>query len=482
MRSRMMLRWSTRTSQVRPSVLGRATFSATSRRRTGLAIVWGSTFRLACAAFLFAAHLCAVGTVVADDYDQAPIHYSTATPANCISQLQAKIDRGEVRLRYEDHFGYLRSVLVELGVPQSSQMLVFSKTSLQRERISPRAPRSLYFNDDVYVGFCQQGEVVEISAVDPNLGAVFYTLDQQETDRPRFTRHTDNCLICHASSNTQHVPGHLVRSVFSDARGFPILSSGTYRIDHTSPIDRRWGGWYVTGSHGDHKHLGNMVTEARVRPEEIDNAAGSNVTDLSDRLRMESFLTPHSDLVALMVLEHQAEGQNLLTRANFLTRQAVHFEESLNRELKEPAGKRWDSTKARIRSACDPLLRYLLFSKEAKLASPLKGTSNFADEFSQQGPRDKHGRSLRDFDLTGRMFKYPCSYLIYSASYQALPKEAKDYLETRLWDVLSGADASNDFAHLAAVDRRAIGEILIDTVPNHPESWRLESLPQPSAP
>jgi len=425
--------------------------------------------------------LFAVSTLVADDFDQAPINYNSANPSNCISSLQTKLDRGEVKLQFEDHFGYLRSVLSELGISPSSQMLVFSKTSLQRERIMPRTPRSLYFNDEVYVGFCQQGDVVEISAVDPQLGAVFYTLDQRETEQPRFTRQTDNCLICHASSNTQHVPGHFVRSVFSDARGFPILSSGTYRIDHTSPIDRRWGGWYVTGSHGGHKHLGNMVTESRIRPEEINNEAGANVTDLSDRLRMESFLTPHSDLVALMVLEHQAEGHNLLTRANFLTRQALHFEESLNRELKEPDDKRWDSTKARIRSACDPLLRYLLFHKEAKLTATLKGTSSFAAEFPERGPRDKQGRSLRDLDLTGRMFKYPCSYLIYSASYQALPKEAKDYLETRLWEVLSGSDRSPDFAHLSAADRRAIGEILIDTLPHHPESWQAESLPEPGA-
>ena len=117
--------------------------------------------------------------------------------------------------------------------------------------------------------------------------------------------------------------------------------------------------------------------------------------------------------------------------------------------------------------------------REDKLAATLKGTSSFAEEFPERGPRDRHGRSLRDLDLTGRMFKYPCSYLIYSASYQTLPKEAKDYLEARLWEVLIGSDRSHDFAHLSAADRRAIGEILIDTLPNHPESWRAESLPEP---
>jgi hypothetical protein len=351
-------------------------------------------------------------------------------------------------------------------------MLVFSKTSLQRHRISPHTPRALYFSDDVYVGFCQRGDVLEVSAVDPQLGAVFYTLDQERSDPPRIRRHGDSCLICHGSSPTHGVPGHLVRSLFVDPEGLPILASGSYRIDHTSPLKQRWGGWYVTGTHGDQTHLGNLVVRQRRVVEPVDNAAGLNVTDLSGRIDPTAYLTPHSDIVALMVLEHQAEGHNRITQAGFQTRLALHQEAALNRDLGQPEGQRWDSTTRRIKSVGEPLVQYLLFSGETELTARITGTSDFAAEFAHRGPRDDKGRSLRDFDLGHRLFKYPCSYLIYSAAFDALPAPVKDYVLRRLWDILNGHDSSKEFAHLSAADRQAIREILVATKKDLPDYWR----------
>lgn len=408
----------------------------------------------------------------AQEYEREPIRYGQTQPDNRVSRLIGRLESGESHLNYEPHFGYLRSVLETLEVPQSSQVLVFSKTSLQRHRISPRTPRALYFSDDVYIGFCQSGDVLEVSAVDPQLGAVFYTLDQTRSDRPRFTRQSDNCLICHGSSQTKEVPGHLVRSVFVDASGQPILSSGTYRIDQTSPLNHRWGGWYVSGTHGEQKHLGNLIVPDGADPREVDNAAGQNIVDLRKRFDASAYLTPHSDIAALMVLEHQADAQNLITRANFLTRQATYYQAALNRELGESSDKVWDSTKSRIKSACEPLVEYLLLSGETRLTSPIKGTSAFASEFAAHGPRDSRGRSLRELDLNRRLFKYPCSYLIYSPGIQALPAEAKEYVFRRLGEVLGGADQSEPFAHLSADDRSAIREILSETLPDSPDSWR----------
>jgi hypothetical protein len=324
----------------------------------------------------------------------------------------------------------------------------------------------LYFTDDVYIGFCQEGEVLEISAVDPQLGAVFYTLDQDATLAPRFRRQTDNCLICHGSSQTKEIPGHVVRSVFADASGLPVLSSGTYRVDQTTPLKNRWGGWYVTGTHGDQTHLGNLVVRGRHDHDEVDNSAGLNQTCLDGRFDTSKYLTPHSDIVALLVLEHQADAHNFITRANFLTRQAMHHQQSLNRELKEPADRVWDSTKSRIKSAGEPLVEYLLFSGEAQLTAPIRGTSGFAEQFAQRGPRDRQGRSLRDLNLQSRLFKYPCSHLVYSPSFAALPHEVKDYVLGRMHEVLRGQDESEKFKHLTAADRAAIREILEDTLPD----------------
>lgn len=412
----------------------------------------------------------------AQDFEQAPIHYATATPDNLVSRLQARLDAGEVTLKHDEHAGYLKAVLEELNVPAASQTLVFSKTSLQRQRISPRTPRAIYFNDEVYVGYCQAGDVVELSAADSRLGAVFYTLDQDVSHPPRIVRQVDNCLQCHGSSHTRHIPGHFIRSVYVDGSGFPALAMGTHRIDQSSPITKRWGGWYVTGTHGDQSHLGNLIVSARQDREPVDNAAGQNITSLESRFKTSAYLTPHSDIVALMVMEHQAEAQNLITRANFQATEALYAEQRLNKELGEPAGQRWDSTTTRIRNSSEELVKYLLFSGEATLTSRIEGTSSFAREFPDRGPRDSKGRSLRDFDLQRRLFKYPCSYLIYSEAFDHLPDESRERTLRRIFEVLTGVDRSPSFAHLTPDDRESILEILRDTKRNLPDYWHPEPL------
>jgi hypothetical protein len=404
----------------------------------------------------------------ADDFERDPIAYSKTAPNNAIVRLQQRLDQGRLRLDYHQDLGYLPAVLHALAVPESSQVLVFSKTSMQRSRISPRTPRALYFNDEVYVGYCQDGQVMEISAADPQLGTVFYTLEQHQTQTPRFTRQTDACLLCHGSSQTEHVPGHVIRSVYSDRSGEPILSLGTHRVDHTTPLEDRWGGWYVTGTHGKQVHLGNLVVQNGGDRETIaKNPAGQNVTDLKRFLDTTAYLTPHSDIVALIVLEHQTELHNLITRASFLTRRALHEQLLLNKELGRNDGYESETTYRRIRAACEPLVRYLLFSREAPLTGKVQGTSSFAKEFAAAGPRDSRGRSLRDFDLERRLFKYPCSYLIYSEPFAHLPTAAKDYVYRRLHMVLT----NRDFEHLKAADREAVLEILRETKSDLPEYW-----------
>lgn len=404
--------------------------------------------------------------VYADEYEQVPIRYSESEPSNCISELQNQLLHGEATLKFDNRFGYLPNLLETLRVPISSQVLVYSKTSLQLSRISPKTPRAIYFNDDVYIGYCHSGDVLEISAVDPSLGTVFYTLDQQSVEKPQFVRQTDNCLLCHSSSRTEGVPGHLARSMLVDSRGVPIYSAGSRTVDQTTPIAERWGGWYVTGTHGEQRHKGNLIghdPRARSMPE---NPDGQNLVDLTDRIDASRYLSPHSDLVALMVLEHQLLVHNRITKANYSTRQALHYQQVLNKELGEPAGNRLDSVTRRIQSAGDDLLEAMLFSAEAPLTGPMKGTSGFAEEFAAVGHRDSAGRSLRDFDLKRRIFHHPCSYLVESAAFRALPPEMREYLGARLGVILDGEDPSGKFDHLSAEDRTAIREVLLSLEPD----------------
>jgi len=140
--------------------------------------------------------------------------------------------------------------------------------------------------------------------------------------------------------------------------------------------------------------------------------------------------------------------------------------------LNRPADSISPSTAQRIKSPAEKLVKYLLFCEEAPLTEQVKGNSTYAAEFSSRGPRDSRGRSLRDFDLTRRMFKYPCSYEIYSDAFDQLPPLAKQHVYQRLREVLSGEDQSSDFAHLSPEDRRAIYEILLETKSDLPADWK----------
>jgi hypothetical protein len=422
---------------------------------------------------VFAIVLGVPAVATSSDLDRPPIEYAKAPTDNAVTRFQAKLAAGKAKLAFGDEHGYLKSVLAALDVPESSQVLVFSKTSLQRERITPNTPRAVYFNDDVYVGFCLHGNVLEVSAVDPSLGTVFYTLDQEPTERPRFTRQTESCLTCHASTLTRGIPGHLVRSVTVDRDGFPFLSAGSFRTDHTSPFSERWGGWYVTGTHGRMTHRGNCVApDKKAADEGFDNSAGQNVTDLKKFFTAGMYPTPHSDIVALMVLEHQTEMHNRIGRATIDARGALYYNAELNKAFGEPPTHRFDSTTSRIKTAADGVVKGLLFCEEAKLTDRVEGTSGFTKEFAARGPKDAKGRSLRDFDLTTRLFKHPCSYLIYSEAFDRMPAEVRDLVLKRLHDVLTGEDRDKAFAHLTAADRKAILEILRDTKPNLPGYWK----------
>ena len=408
----------------------------------------------------------------ADEFDRPPISYATATPDNPVERLQARLDAGAVKLEHDERFGYLPAVLRGLGVPPSSQTLVFSKTSMQQAKIGPRNPRALYFNDDVYVGYVRSGDVVELSVADPALGTVFYTLDQQAVERPRFVRQTEDCLLCHGGSQTRGVPGHIMRSVYTDSRGQPIFAAGSYKIDHTTPFAHRFGGWYVTGSHGAATHLGNITYRARPAGDDPEDTSGLNLAAVDDRFNARGYPAAHSDLVALMVLAHQGNAHNVITQASFDARTALHREAALNRELGEPAGHRWPSTDTVLDAAAMALVRCFLLCDEPQLEAPIAGTSGFTSEFAAAGPRDSHGRSLREFDLQTRLFRYPCSFLIYSASFDALPEELRSRFWAGMDTALADTRPQGRFGHLSTTDRTAIRAILAATKPGAPASWR----------
>jgi hypothetical protein len=388
------------------------------------------------------------------------LHAADEPPLNDpLTRLNAQLERGEVTLEFREGVGYLPSLLEHLDLNIDSQTLVFSKTSLQQRIISPANPRALYFNDEVSVGTVPGGEVYELLALEPAHGMVFYTLDTAQTERPRLQRRGAECFFCHGMGN-KGAPALVVATVFPNEQGVPAYTSTFIdTIDHRTPFDQRWGGWYVTGTHGSQTHLGNAVSSDPLRPLDLELADTQNLTTLEGRFDLSKHLTTSSDIVALMTLEHQVGAAN---RMNALTFQ-------YNRARRDGLS---DADWTLLDGEIEDLIRYLLFLEEARLTSPVKGVSSFMQTFPQRGPRDRQGRSLRDFDLQTRLFRYPLSYMVYSSLFDGLPLPVRERVQRRLYDVLAGTGAGDDYAALSADDRRTVLEILRETKPTLPRYWR----------
>jgi len=371
------------------------------------------------------------------DYNSAPVN-------TAISELNRAMDEGSVTLTFDPTSGYLRSTLDALGVPIESQMLVYTQTSMQGEKINMHNPRAVYFNDNVSVAWVRGGMVLEAWAQDPRQGTIFYTLDQEPQRSPRFGRRLE-CVTCHVTWETAGVPGPMVLTTFPRKTDRDYANG--HAVDHRSDIAERWGGWYVTGRRAPARHAGNLPLFMSTPMPESATARAS----VEGAFDLAGYPTPYSDVVALMVLEHQTRMMNLITRAGWESRVGAH-------RRSDPL-----ASATRVRSAVNDLVDYMLFVDEAPLAARIEGSSGFAEMFSAMGPRDARGRSLRELQLETRVMRYPLSYMIYSPAFDALPGEVKDAAYRRLREVLSGTDTDPKFAHLTPAVRQAIVEILKET-------------------
>lgn len=344
--------------------------------------------------------------------DQHPaIDYRGGALSDAVTALANEVKAKTTTLAYDGQQGYLKSLLERLNVPVESQVLLFSKTGIQNAHTSPEHPRALYFNDRVVVGYIPGAPLLEIASHDPRQGVIFQTLKQDSWLPGEFAR-PDRCLSCHLSANSLDVPGILVRSMFAarDGRAMPQL--GSFLIDHRSPIEQRWGGWYVTGTHGAARHMGNAFVVDSANPSTAITDATLNQSTLDPRVDVSAYPTASSDIAALLVFDHQGRAINLLTRLGWETRIAE-------------ADGRVDFARGDLRDVLQETVDYLLLVDEVKFTAPVRGSSAFARIFSATGPRDSQGRSLRELDLQARLFKHRCSYMIYSPAFEALPAIAR---------------------------------------------------------
>lgn len=408
-----------------------------------------------------------VGGAQAPTTARAPIYKTTlaadhpairgiAPAGDAVSRLMARVDAGTASLPRDADDSGLRSVLDALDVPVESQLLVFSKTSVQAAHISPARPRAIYFTDDVMVAHVPGTPGLEAVAVDAARGPVFYAFGERPGG-PAFSPST-TCLKCHHGPNTAGVPGVYVGSVIPGPTGAPLRDQSAIITDHTTPFWERWGGWFVTATRGEPRSRANAVASAPNAPDALVREVASNVRDLDRLVDPRAYLTPSSDIVALLVLEHQTQVTNLLTRVAWQARLAAS---PGHRPL--PGATLADDVAA--------LVDYMLFAGEAPLAAPVAGTSTFTRTFAARGPRDRSGRSLRDFDLGTRLFRYPLSYLVYSPQFRALPEPVRHDVLARVKAVLDRPPSGLRFAHLTPEVRTAVREIVRATVSDLPAGW-----------
>ena len=413
----------------------------------GLAVTTGATYVLGQRGGAFRA-----------SRDHPAIAYTDGPVDNAVRDLNRRLEEGSLQLTFDGRSGYLRSVLDVLGVPVESQVAVFSPTSNQDELISPGNPRAIYFADSVAVGWVRDAPLLEIAAHDRQQGTVFYTLPQTPSDAPRFTRN-NNCLACHLSWDTLGVPGLQVLSM-APLLDDPNAYASGFVSDHRSRLVDRWGGWYVTGSHGGVAHMGNVEVMDVEDPIATSGVVPPAIDSLDGLFDLDGYPTAHSDIVALLVLDHQAHMTNLITRVGWEAR----------RVLFRDGGQSTDDPRfvELMQEAASELVDYLLFVDEAPLPDGITGSTRFSETFSARGPRDDAGRSLREISLEGRLFRYPCSYMIYTDAFDGLPDIAREAIYARIWEVLSGAVTESPYSELSLADRQAVVEILSATKPDLP--------------
>jgi hypothetical protein len=396
-------------------------------------------FIAAALAFAAAAIAADLGGMFAGGLQHPAIQYFSRPASDRVAELNRKIQAGEVRLKFEKPNGYLQSLLAALDVPVESQLVVFSKTSLLARLITPQHPRTVFFNDSVVITWIPGEPFVEIAAEDPRQGIIFYAIDEKPAEKPVISRRSTNCLVCHNSLSSLGVPGMLVRSVLTNDDGTPLNPLGESFPDHRSPFTERWGGWYVTGTSVPQGHRGNTRVTIDKRSHSAVMTGTPALRTLDGVLDSHDYPTPYSDVIAMLVFEHQMHAMNLLTRAGWESRAALHDSKPLPAET------------------LTQLADYLLFVDEWPISGRIEGSSGFAEKFSAQGPRDPQGRSLRQFDLEHRMMRYPCSYMIYSPAFDGLPAPALDAVYRRMWDIVSRP------GKVTRDDRRAVVEILRTT-------------------
>lgn len=376
---------------------------------------------------------------------------------DAFTPLIPDLESGKIPLESRNEKAFVVSLLEALQIPVSSQLLVFSATSLQQPRISVRNPRALYFNENIYVGWVPGGQI-EVVSIDPNLGAIFYIFDIPRQRRPLVIERSDRCMNCHARSLTGNIPGLTIKSVISGPNGGSLDAFRLETTGHSVPIEERFGGWHVTGVHGIKRHKGNLTgtflaqASAKTPGFRRDDIDGLFIYDnkAGENYQRSKYPVETSDILAHLVFEHEIGFNNRAIEATYAARAFLYEDE----------GQLSKAHEAELETLANELVRYMLFAEETSFPEGgVEGDPDFIKEFRAQGEISARGLSLRDFDLKTRLFAHRCSYMVHSLAFTGLHPHIKKLVMERLKEAL-GPASPREFDYLPRAEKVAIGEML----------------------
>ena len=389
------------------------------------------------------------------NFDEPPHNYHTAPLKDRFTKLKADLESRRIPLDHSSEKAFVVSLLKALDIPATSQMLVFSTTSLQLRFITPRNPRAIFFNDGLYLGYIP-GAKIEILSMDPELGAIFYMFDIPHDSRPIAVERSERCVNCHTKEDTGFVPGIVIKSVIPGPTGGSLKTFRREVTGHGIPFAERFGGWYVTGDGGIASEWANVI--GRYSGDDI----SKTVVKPGQLFDFAKYPVATSDILPQLVHEHQAGCANRILQASYRARTAFH----LDKGNLTPAHYAELDEQARI------VTRYMLFADEVPLPTDgVEGDAAFKVDFQKAARVASGGASLREFDLCTRLFKYRCSYMIYSPEFQGLPARMKQQIYIRLREALSVEKSAKDYAYLPGTEKQAIRTILKATLPDLPPGW-----------
>lgn len=388
------------------------------------------------------------------DFAAPPHNYWTQPPRDRFTKLFEQIKGGSLKFDASSPTAYLSGLLRALEIPASSQLLVFSVTSLQSNLISPRNPRALYFNEDTYVGYVPGGRI-EIASFDPELGGIFYIFQIPAGDGSPVLDRSNRCFNCHAGSFSRRVPGLFVESVIPGENGGPLEAFRREESGHGVPYAERHGGWHVTTKL-------DFPTKANTLGNYFQGKMTTRANPPGAIFDLRRYLVSTSDIVPHLVHEHQVGFTNRVIEANYTVRE----------KLAAGKGRLASADTAALNELATGLVRYILFAEEAKLPAPVQGDGSFVRDFTALKKATRDGMSLRDLDLRTRLLKRRCSYMIYSSLWDGMHPLFKQSVEAKLWNALQEASTDRGFAYLPANEKREIRQIIKETKTGLPSWWQ----------